>query len=102
LNVQNFTTELVSMLFTLAVVLVLAWIVLRVLKRSQLGKSSDDKLKFVRALPVGSRERVVLVEYRGKEYMLGVTPGGINLLEKRAVTTELIPREDLTELDNKP
>jgi len=73
------------MFLALLVVLVLAWLVLRVLKRTQFGKSTDDTLRFLRALPVGTRERIVLIQYRGKEYMLGVTPGGINLLEKRAV-----------------
>lgn len=85
---QDFTAELFSMFFVLIIVLVLSWVVLRVLKRTQFGKSSDDTLRFLRALPVGTRERVVLIQYRGEEYLLGVTTGGINLLEKRAAISE--------------
>jgi len=85
---QNFTAELFSMFFALIVILVLAWVVLRVLKRTRFSQSSDDTLRFLRALPVGTRERIVLIQYRGEEYLLGVTTGGINLLEKRAAISE--------------
>ncbi len=85
---QNFVTGLFSMFAALLIVLVLAWFVLRTLKRTQYGKSSGDILHFLRALPVGTRERVVLIRYRDKEYMLGVTPGGISLLDKNPVAAE--------------
>jgi len=88
------------MFFTLAVVLALVWVTLRILKRTQFGKSSDDTLRFMRALPVGNRERVVLIQYRGEEYMLGVTPGGINLLEKRDVIPELAPDKASSIVEN--
>jgi flagellar protein FliO/FliZ len=31
-------------------------------------------------LPVGAKERVVIVEHRGERWMLGVTSGGISTL----------------------
>lgn len=90
---ENFAAELVSTFFALILVLAIAWLVLRFIKRTQFHKSSDESLRFLRALPVGSRERVVLVQYRGKEYMLGVTSGGINLIEKRALENEELTDE---------
>jgi flagellar biogenesis protein FliO len=42
--------------------------------RGPSGSASDDALRFVRALPVGTKERVVIVEHRGARWMLGVTP----------------------------
>lgn len=78
----HFTTELLTTFIALGVVLALAWFTLRALKRMQYGKTTDDKLRFLRALPVGARERIVLVQYRNQEYLLGITPGGISLLEK--------------------
>jgi flagellar protein FliO/FliZ len=39
-------------------------------------------LHFVRALPVGTRERVVLLDHAGERWMLGVTAGGISLLAR--------------------
>ena len=34
----------------------------------------------MRALPVGAKERVVIVEHRGARWMLGVTAGGISTI----------------------
>jgi len=74
-----------SMLLALAFVLAVAWIVLRVMRaRLQPGGSAsgvaDDGLRFVRALPVGAKERVVIVEHRGERWMLGVTAGAISTI----------------------
>lgn len=77
-------------LLALAAVLVLAWGVLWLL-RGRLGggggRRQDDAeaLRFVRALPLGPRERVVLVEHRGERWLLGVTAGGISVLDHRPV-----------------
>ncbi|HEU0200379.1 MAG TPA: flagellar biosynthetic protein FliO [Burkholderiaceae bacterium] len=69
----------------MAIVIGLAWLVLRFLRdrmqlRAQPGSATNDALRFVRALPVGTRERVVIVEHRGARWMLGVTAGGINTI----------------------
>jgi flagellar protein FliO/FliZ len=50
-------------------------------------------LRFVRALPVGPRERVVVVQYRGEEWVLGVTAGGISLLGRAPATDAQVPRD---------
>lgn len=83
---ENFASSLVSMLIALALVLALAWVSLRLLKRMQYGRASagtQEAMRFVRALPLGQRERVVVMHYRGEEWVLGVTAGGITLLDKR-------------------
>ncbi|HUN93953.1 MAG TPA: flagellar biosynthetic protein FliO [Burkholderiaceae bacterium] len=83
---ESFTLSFVSMLLALALVLGLAWISLRLLRTRGLGARAarpaggDDALRFVRALPVGARERVVIVEHRGARWMLGVTAGGISTI----------------------
>jgi flagellar protein FliO/FliZ len=82
---ESFALSFASMLLALAVVIGLAWIVLRVLRdrmqpRAASGAAGDDALRFVRALPVGAKERVVLVEYRGERWLLGVAAGGISTL----------------------
>jgi flagellar protein FliO/FliZ len=81
---ESFALSFGSMLLALAVVLALAWVLLKVL-RSRLsprgsGRADDDALRFVRALPVGAKERVVIVEHRGERWMLGVTAGGITTI----------------------
>jgi len=73
------------MLLALGVVIALAYLALRLLRdrmqpRVKEGSGSDDALRFVRALPVGAKERVVIVEHRGARWMLGVTAGGISTI----------------------
>ena len=74
-----------SMLLALAFVVALAWVVLRVMRarmqpRGASSGAADDGLRFVRALPVGAKERVVIVEHRGERWMLGVTTGAISTI----------------------
>jgi flagellar protein FliO/FliZ len=93
---ESFATSVATMLVALAFVLLLAWGALHVLKRFQLGRgagagAAPEALRFVRALPVGARERVVVVHYRGEEWVLGVTAGGISLLAREPVARDLPP-----------
>lgn len=77
---------LLGTIIALAVVLGLAWVSLRALRKWQdrgLGGpngAADRQIRFVRALPVGQRERLVLVEAEGELMLVGVTSGSISLL----------------------
>jgi flagellar protein FliO/FliZ len=83
---ESFALSFASMLLALTFVLGLAWVILRLLRsrlqgpRGAKGAGGDEALRFVRALPVGTRERIVIVEHRGARWMLGVTPGGISTI----------------------
>lgn len=72
----------------LLIVLALAWGALRLLKYMQdrqVGGARGDEtqaLRFLRALPVGTRERVMLIEAEGDRLLIGVTAGGISLLAR--------------------
>jgi flagellar protein FliO/FliZ len=83
---ESFAMSFVSMLLALGVVIALAWVALRLLRdrlqpRVKPGAvGGDDMLRFVRALPVGAKERVVIVEHRGARWMLGVSAGGISTI----------------------
>lgn len=81
---ESFAMNFVVTMLALGFVLALAWVSLRFLKgrlqpRGVPGRG-DDALRFVRALPVGTKERVVIVEHRGERWMLGVTSGGISAI----------------------
>lgn len=79
-------TGLFGTLFALAFVLGLAYLSLRFLRRWQDRFSGareggpDRELRFVRALPLGQRERLVLVEAEGELMLIGVSAGSITLL----------------------
>lgn len=85
---------LLGTIIALAVVLGLAWVSLRALRRWQdrgLGGPNgvgERQIRFVRALPVGQRERLVLVEAEGELMLVGVTSGSISLLRNWGAAKE--------------
>ena len=88
---KNYANELLFMFFALAIVVALAWIILRTLKSIHPTSHKKGKLDILFSLPVGARERIVVIQYQDHEYLLGITAGGINLLDKQlAVTKETI------------
>ena len=94
---DNFLHQFLVMLAALAVVIALAWLTLRSLRgrlggaRGARGAASQEALQFVRALPLGPKERVVLMDHRGERWMLGVTAGGISLLARWPLPDEAAP-----------
>lgn len=90
---ESFALSFASMLLALGVVIVVAWFALRLLRdrlqpRAKASGAGDDMLRFVRALPVGAKERVVIVEHRGARWMLGVTAGGISTIAQWPAASE--------------
>lgn len=73
-------------IIALAIVLGLAYVSLRLLRRWQDQTYARDpngperRLRFVRALPLGQRERLVLVEAEGELMLIGVSAGSVSLL----------------------
>lgn len=85
--------ELVTLLVAMAFVLGLAFFSIRLLKKVQSGTPNGDEIRFVRALPMGPRERITLVIWRDEVLLLGVTAGGISLLDRRPRTPEEIAED---------
>ena len=80
---ESFALNFTGTMLALTVVIAVAWFALRLLRDRlqpgpKAGQGAGDALRFVRALPVGAKERVVIVEHRGERWMLGVTAGGIS------------------------
>lgn len=79
---------LLGTLLALAFVLVLAFGALRLMRAWQQRSSgsglADGGLRFVRALPVGPRERIVIVEVDGERMLVGVSAGSVTLLTRLA------------------
>lgn len=90
---ESFALSFASMVLALAVVIAIAWLLLRLLKarmqpRAAPGSSGDDLLRHVRALQLGAKERVVIVEHRGARWMLGVTAGCISTIAHWPATAQ--------------
>lgn len=83
-------SSIFALLLSLVVVLGLAWGSIYLLRRWQdrslgareVGAANDRSIRFIRALPLGPRERVVLIEVGEETMLLGVGAGGINVLRQ--------------------
>ncbi|QTD45494.1 flagellar biosynthetic protein FliO [Ottowia testudinis] len=78
-------SSLLVTVLALAFVLALAWLFLRLLKRATTLRSADGRAppQVVQAVPLGGRERLVVVRDGGHEYVLGVTAASVSLIDKR-------------------
>ncbi len=82
-EVSNVAT-LANMVGGLIVVLALIFLLAYIVKRLKLVPSSGGVIKTVAVTSIGQREKVVLVEVNGQQYLLGVTSQQINLIDKLA------------------
>jgi flagellar protein FliO/FliZ len=71
--------DLSGVLVSLALVVGFIFAAAFVLKRTPFGAAgrSNGLLKVVAALPLGPRERLLLVEVRGEELLIAVSPAGV-------------------------
>ncbi|MEM6909165.1 MAG: flagellar biosynthetic protein FliO [Pseudomonadota bacterium] len=89
MSIGTIFSSLLATILALAVVLGLAWATIWLLRKLQDSRlrTGDDavegrSLRFVRALPLGPRERLVLIESGGEQLLLGVTGGMITLVAR--------------------
>lgn len=74
-------SALSQMLVGLLVILALIWVVTLLIRRFGASRFSvSGPLKIVAGLPLGPRERVVLLQVDDVKVLVGVTPGGIETL----------------------
>jgi len=66
-----------ALLFVTVLILVLAWLAKRFGYQQYWGNRT---IKLIGQMPLGSRERVVLIEVNGEQMLLGVAPGRVNYL----------------------
>lgn len=78
-----FSTEAVlqlilGLLFVIALILLLAWIARRSLGVTQTGRH----MRIITGLPLGAREKIILVEVGKEQILLGVAPGRVSLITR--------------------
>ncbi|WP_425244303.1 flagellar biosynthetic protein FliO [Vibrio gelatinilyticus] len=68
-----------SLVLVIAIILGLAWL----LKRMRVPNLVQQQgLKIVRQLPVGTKERIAIVEAGNEQFLVGITPQSIQLISK--------------------
>jgi len=79
----QFPLLLVFTILALVAVLVIAWFAIRFLANlNKINAGATRPIKILHTMAVGSRERLVLINYQGRDILLGVTAGGISVIEK--------------------
>ena len=75
-------------MLALALVLVLAWFAIRLLARVSSGNLGSARMRVTSTLPIGTRERLMIVECDDREYVIGVTPSAISVIDSRTRKTD--------------
>lgn len=79
LSAVNLLQTLLGLLLVLACIVVVAWL----LKRSNsFHTAASGKLRVIAGLPLGTRERAVLIQVGDEQLLVGVTPQQVSLLHK--------------------
>jgi flagellar protein FliO/FliZ len=68
---------------SLLLVLALAWLLLHWLRRTQSRSSLRDGPRVLSSVGLGARERLVVVQHHDTEYLLGVTPASVSVIDRR-------------------
>ena len=99
MGIVTLLSSILAVVVSLALVLGLAWGALWLLRKGQgrlLGVEPVDadtgrSLRFLRALPLGQRERVALIDVGGDTMLLGIGAAGVSLLAHWDADGRLLP-----------
>ena len=75
--VTNLSQVFLGLLFVIGLIFAMAWVLKRV---SQGSFSGAQYIKLISSMPLGTRERIALIEVGGKQILLGITSAQINTL----------------------
>ncbi|WP_299005660.1 flagellar biosynthetic protein FliO [uncultured Shewanella sp.] len=81
-NDPSSIASLASMLGGLVVVLLIIFFLAYLVKRFNLAPNSNSAIKTIATSPLGQKEKLMIVEVEGRQYLLGVTPHQVNLIDK--------------------
>ncbi|QYJ95118.1 flagellar biosynthetic protein FliO [Shewanella spartinae] len=89
---ESALATMTNMLGGLLVVIALIFLLAYLVKRLKLVPTSHGVLKTLAVTPLGQREKMVLVEVDGQQYLLGVTSQQVSLIDK--LDTPIIIEQD--------
>ena len=104
-GLPSFGAALLWTVTATALVALVAWAALTLLRRALAGRGArlalprrpGGRLRVVQSVPLGARERAVVLVDEEREYLLGVAAGSVRLLSSRALETGKIPSDDTSE-----
>jgi flagellar biogenesis protein FliO len=79
---NSYLQDIFYTLAALTVVVAMIWLLVKSLKGIYRSHGRDNPIQLTRTMPVGSRERLIVVTYRDCEYLVGITAGGMSLIDK--------------------
>ncbi|NRA70763.1 MAG: flagellar biosynthetic protein FliO [Gammaproteobacteria bacterium] len=86
--------DYLNMIMSLLVVIGVIFGLAMLAKRFNLGIAGQGAIKLVATLPVGTKERLIVVEIEQQQYLIGVTAGEIRLIDK--LTNNIAPTMNKT------
>lgn len=96
------STMMMGLCLVLFVIFALAWVV----KKLNLPMTQQaGKLQIVSTLPLSNKEKILLIEVRGQELLIGVTANNISLLSElpaQSITELISEDDDSTESSGEP
>ena len=78
---SEFPTTLLLTTVALVLVLVIAWVTLKFLSRFNRQSNNNKMISIQASMPIGNRERLLVVHYRDKEYFLAASPAGVSVID---------------------
>ena len=75
---QRFINIFFSLLFVIAIILALAWLV----RRFNVAQAANGQLKVIASLTAGTKEKIMVIEVGDEQHLLGVSATTINHLAK--------------------
>ncbi|KXF81310.1 flagellar biosynthetic protein FliO [Enterovibrio coralii] len=76
---ESLATTFVALIFVIGLIFGLAWLLKRMQVPSMMGAKSG--LKVISQLPLGQKERVVVLDVNGEQVLVGVTAHQITLIK---------------------
>ena len=92
--------QLLKMALALLVVLAVVLVLARLLKSMRGYAGSSDLLEVIGQLPLGTRERLLIVRVDGKRLLLGVSAAGISRLHELSDDVSTVPQKSASDFAN--
>jgi len=76
-----------ALALVIGLIYALAWLLRRLPGQRLRG---NDGLRIISSIPLGSKERAVLLDINGEQLLLGVAPGAVSLLHRLPAAEESV------------